>query len=183
MANKPLPSPEELRQLLSYDPETGKLFWKSRNRENFATERGWKIWLSICQGREAFTSKNSNGYLIARVCGVSLRAHRVAWAINFGEWPPEDIDHINGNRIDNRIANLRAVTRAENCRNRALSYRNQSGIYGVSFDQKLNKWIVRIYIDGQQKNIGYFVHKEDAVKCRKSSERALGYHRNHGRIT
>ena len=90
-----------LCRAFSYDPETGRFFW--RNREGFCPQEG-----AMTAGKEAFISRKPNGYIYARLMGRAIYAHRAAWAISYGEWPKGDIDHINGDRADNRIANLRS---------------------------------------------------------------------------
>ena len=92
MASKPLPSPEDLRQLMSYDPETGKLFWKERGAEWFTdgtyhtAEVQAQIWNTKYAGKEAFTPLNSCRYHTGAVLGKILLAHRIAWAITHGRW-------------------------------------------------------------------------------------------------
>lgn len=117
MASKPLPSPEVLRQLLRYEPDTGKLFWLHRAADLFPSKSAAKSWNARFAGAEALATDNGQGYLAGRINGRPLKAHRVVWAISYGEWPIGEIDHINGNPGDNRIANLRAVGRTENTRN------------------------------------------------------------------
>lgn len=181
MAKKPLPSPEVLRQLLRYEPETGKLFWKERGVEWFKTPRDCKIWNSNWAFSEALTAINSNGYAIGSVLGGRCRAHRVAWAIATGEWPENDIDHINGIRSDNRLKNLRSVTRSENGRNRAKSGRNTSGTLGVYWSDYYGKWVAKISDGTKNVFLGAFEQIEDAENSRKMAEKVLGYHKNHGR--
>jgi hypothetical protein len=93
---------------------------------------------------------------------------------------PQDIDHINGNRRDNRIANLRAVDRRENMRNARLRSNNTSGIVGVTFSRDRKKWVAQIN-DGKVRSLGRFDKFEDAVEARKAAERRAGFHPNHGR--
>ena len=158
-----LPSPKLLRQLLKYEPETGKLFWRTR-----------------FNGREAFTYTDK-GYRRGAVFGRMLRAHRVAWAIYYGEWPKDEIDHINGDKSDNRICNLRDVNRAENTHNLPLSPRNKTGHVGLFFDKKRQKWQSRIMVGGSHKHLGYFSTKPEAIAARQAAQKILGYHPNHGR--
>jgi len=103
-------------------------------------------------------------------------AHRVAWALHYGEWPKHEIDHINGNKRDNRIQNLRDVPHLLNQRNRGLRADNTSGADGVSW-MKAGFW--RVTVAG--KYLGIFKDFEAAVAARKSAEQAHGYHVNHGR--
>jgi len=180
MAAKPLPSPEDLRQFLRYEPDTGRLFWMPRPVELFQTVANAKQWNSSWAGAEAFTSTNFHGYRQGKVWQRQMKGHRVVWAIHYGEWPSKAIDHINGDRADNRIANLRLVTTQENGRNLKLSGRNSSGVIGVSFNKKRGVWRAQIGSDPLI-FLGQFKSFDDAVKARKVAEAEFGYHPNHGK--
>ena len=104
---KDRPSPAILRQLLRYDPDSGKLFWLTRDRSFFQADKDWKRWNSAYSNKEAFTARGSQGARHGKIFGVVYYAHIVAWAIHFGEWPAVDIDHESGNRSDNRLVNIR----------------------------------------------------------------------------
>lgn len=187
MAKKPLPTPDELRQLLCYDPETGKLFWKKRAPEFFKDDgRNGSLsaassWNSQNAGQEAFITQSGDGYLVGGLFKRLTRAHRVAWAITHGEWPTGEIDHINGDRSDNRITNLRDVSSQENKRNAARRCDNKSGAVGVRFRRDNRKWEARIFTDGGERSLGCFDDFNEAASARKAEEVRLGYHPNHGR--
>jgi hypothetical protein len=108
------------------------------------------------------------------------QAHRVAWAIHFGEWP-KFIDHINGDKTDNRIENLRAVSFVENTRNRKRPTNNSSGHAGIYWHTKERRWVARIGDGAGRKRLGSFLNLDDAVAARRKAEVDLGYHPNHGR--
>lgn len=183
MAKKPLPTPDELRQLLRYEPETGKLFWRERNRTYFqsTTPAGKvRLWNEMNAGREAFTSVDWSGHMYGRILGRHFSTHRVAWAIYYGAWPSGVIDHINGDPTDNRINNLRDVTPLENSRNGPLAPKNTSGVTGVYFNKKSQKWRAYIGLKNKQVNLGMFEDFETAAEARKRAEKELGYHPNHG---
>jgi hypothetical protein len=167
MAAKPLPPIDFLRKLLRYEPETGKLFWLERR----AT--------SVAEGDEA--GSFHNGYLRISINRKDYRAHRLAWAIYYGSEPSGEIDHINGNRSDNRIVNLRVVSRFENSQNHKLSRTNKTGVVGVSFDKRTNRYKAKIVFRGKSYDLGRFANFEDAVAIRKNAERKFGFHPNHGR--
>lgn len=159
----------ELKSRLRYEPDTGGIFWIKGNRA----------------GRQAFTYVSKRGYCVSSYrheggC-TTLSAHRVAWALYHGEWPSGQIDHINGNRLDNRLANLRDVVNAENARNSAMTSRNTSGVNGVYLHKQTGKWCAQISAFGKTVGLGLFTEKRDAVIARKAAERVLGYHPNHGR--
>lgn len=186
MTARPLPPADYLRQCLSYDPETGELRWKHRPAHMFpataylsSAGRAAK-WNKAMAGRPAFRSQLSKGYLTGKIGDHRCYAHRVIWKMMTGEEPPA-IDHINGITSDNRFANLAAATYATNNRNAARRITNTSGVTGVSFDRKRNRW--RAYIDDEgRRPLGYFVQIEDAVRARKAAERELGFHPNHDRV-
>jgi hypothetical protein len=163
------PTPERLRQLLRYEPETGELFW---------LRRGLTGWDTRYAGTRAFTAKTAAGYRHGIVENTPQKAHRIAWAIHHGSWPNE-IDHINGDKADNRIANLRVVTRQQNSCNRGLRADNRSGALGVR--RQRSGWQARIYVNGQSKCLGTFRSLEEAVEARQRASAEAGFHPNHGR--
>lgn len=172
MATRDLPSIDYLRQRLRYEPKTGKLYW--RWHEALSPK-----WNGKWAGREAGT-RRPDGYIAVSVDRKLLRAHRVAWALQHGAWPPKDVDHINHNRADNRLDNLRLATHRENCRNSSRSRRNTSGETGVARHKPSGKWRAQIQPDGKAVHLGLFDYFEDAVAARKAAERRFGFHENHG---
>lgn len=164
MAARELPTPEALRKLLKYEPETGKFYWKCGNR-------AWK---------QAFTYINKLGYHVSNFNGYVVLGHRAAWAVHYGEWP-NVIDHINGDKTDNSILNLRNVTQAENTRNRAMDRRNKTGHIGVSYDDVRKKFTAYISRNGKRVSLGRFDALEDARSAREAAALAAGYPETHGR--
>lgn len=165
-----LPSHEELHELLSFDPSTGGLEWRARGNPQFDGQFA---------GKPAFTFRGPR-YFEGRINGVGFLAHRVIWKLVYGDEPFE-IDHINGNGFDNRIANLRAVSHQENARNQRLNVRSSSGSNGVAFVQRVNRWRAHITVDGVQTHLGYFESFDDAVEARSKADREHGFHQHHGR--
>lgn len=159
MAKKPLPSPEVLRQLLRYEPETGKLFWKITlsNRKP--------------KGTEAFAGRGSHGYRHGGIYGGKYLAHRVIWAMEHGAWPKFTVDHVNGNKEDNRLCNLREATWSENNCNTGPRRRNKTGMKGVCFDTRKGKFLAQVAIQRRNYHIGYFNTAESAhaAYCIKAS--------------
>lgn len=174
---KSLPTSELLRQLLSYEPETGKLFWRKREPHFFKTSQEFKRWNRRYANKPAFRI-NPQGYVSGMIFRQMHRAHRIIWAMQYGEWPPHDIDHINGDRSDNRLCNLRSVTRRENTLNQTRRRNNKSGRTGVC--QSTNgKWRTYISGNGKIKHLGVFNTLEEAIKVRVKAEAEYGYHINH----
>ena len=186
MTDKKPPSPSVLRELIDYDPETGALVWRVRDVSFFTDGKrsalgAMNAWNARHAGKPALKAKMSSGYFMGGIFGRKYLAHRVSWAIYSGEWPERQIDHINGNRLDNRIANLRSVTHQENGKNRAIGTNNTSGTIGVYWSIDKSKWLAAINKNGKQKHIGYFKSKDDAISARAKASAECGYHANHGR--
>ena len=106
---------EDLRQLISYNPDTGELTWLHRPRRFFKSSDDQKRWNNRCAGK-AIGPANSTDYVRFKIFDVLYRGHRVCWALHYGKWPPQHlhIDHINEIKSDNRICNLQLVTLEEN---------------------------------------------------------------------
>jgi hypothetical protein len=174
----------ELQKLLSYDAQTGDLIWRHRPREMFCEgynggETSWKTWNSRYAGKLA-SNVGSGGYVRVNIMGKRYFAHRLIWMMVHGEWP-EEIDHINGNRTDNRLCNLRAVNRQENLRNVARRSDNSSGVTGVSYSKRDGVFIAYINVSGVMKVLGRFETLEKAAAARSDAEKQYGFHANHGR--
>ncbi len=156
MAERQLPSPEVLRQLLRYEPDTGKLFWKERPLGMFGTKRACSTWNARYAGNEALIGDNGVGYRVGRIFDRPFLAHRVIWAIYFGQWPESQIDHINRDRADNRLENLRSATPAQNQFNQPKQSNNTSGFKGVFFDKRRGSWFAAIREKGRNIHLGTF---------------------------
>jgi len=176
MPGKDLPSPELLRKLLRYDPETGKLFW----RERVADCPEHRRWNTRYARKEAGKINSSDGYMRVKISCRLMKAHRVVWAMQTGDWPVGQIDHVNHDRADNRINNLRCVTVAENSRNQSIASNNTSGVCGVYWHRSTGKWRAVISVSGVRLYLGDFSNLFDATTARRASERKYGYHENHG---
>lgn len=177
MAEKNLPTPEELHNLLRYEPETGRLYWRERTPDMFSgplAAREAHRFNTRFAGKEV-TSKFAEGYGRVNINNATYLAHRVAWAMAYGEWPSAHLDHINGVRSDNRIENLRLSTPLENARNRTINRNNKSGCSGVFWRERNEHWQANIRHLGRTIHLGCFVEKFDAVLARLQAERQLGY--------
>ena len=170
------PTVEEINQLLKY-------------KDGFVYHRADKLGTSIKAGGIAMDSMKgggeSGGYKVGAISGFkgTYRTHIVIWAMHNNRWPLEgmEIDHINHNKEDNRIENLREVSRVEQNRNMTMNKTNTSGHSGVQFRKQRNKW--RAYINEHNKQIplGHFDTKEQAIAARKKAEVEMGFHPNHGK--
>ena len=156
----------ELKELLSYCPETGIFTWKKR-RGGSAKKGSAAGWLS-------------NGYTRIAVNGKEFAAHRLAWLYQFGTLPNDSIDHINHERSDNRISNLRECTTSDNAKNMSMHKSNSSGVTGVSWDKKTKAWKACIHANGRKINLGTYESMPDAEYARMNAEKMYGFHKNHG---
>lgn len=139
----------DVLQLLRYDSDTGKLFWVSCRYQNFI-------------GKEAGVVRK-HGYRVIIINGFQYLAHRLSWLVCFGVWPSGNIDHIDGNRLNNRIANLRIATHGQNIQNQHKAHaRNKSGLLGVSWCKSHKKWRASIMVNGKPHNLGRHNSKEFA---------------------
>jgi hypothetical protein len=174
-----LPSQEYLLLVLSYEEDTGELRWKKRTPDMFQSAKRPSMtcnsWNAKHSGKPvAYTGVR--GYRRFKVGVGQQLAHRVIWKMVHGQEPIE-VDHINGNRSDNRIANLRSVTKTQNQRNAGKRHDNTSGVVGVYWYPKYGKWLVKIGKRSASRSghIGYFETKELAIEARRMAEEAHGY--------
>ena len=152
MSNKVSPCLSDFMEYLSYNPDSGLFTWIKRpsNRVKVGDPAG---------------SYHPKGYLSISLKNNAVLSHRLAWAMFTGSWPSDEIDHVNGVRDDNRIANLREATRSQNMHNTKRYCVNTSGVKGVSWYKKYGKWMARLYTDGAVKFLGYFDCIEDAERA------------------
>lgn len=150
---------ERLRELLFYDPVTG-LFVRN------VAVGGQLV--------DAVAGHRDNGYIKIRVDGRTYKAHRLAWFYVHGEWP-EVIDHINRIRSDNRLVNLRNVTKGENNKNHEMFKNNTSGVTGVCWRGRDSSWCAFINVEGKKIHLGQRKDKFEAICLRKSAELNYGY--------
>lgn len=157
-----------LGEALLYDKDTGILTWKISPAKN--------VKVGAVAG-----SKMNRGYLVVSVGGKRVLAHRIAWLLANGPIPKDkEIDHINHNRLDNRLINLRLVTRTSNLRNQSRYKNNTSGVTGVSYDKNSGKWRAHITVEGKTLTLGRYSVLEDAIARRKLAEVEHNFHKNHG---
>lgn len=187
MAIKDRIAPGMLRQVLRYEPETGKLYWLPRPASLFNAPPArlahiCESWNAQYAGGEVAPVPDKWGYISTTVFQVKCKAHRLAWALHYGEWPSTQIDHINGVRSDNRIANLRVATPSQNNQNMKKRIDNKSGAVGVCWHPRTKRWRATIVVNKKQISLGYFRDKDAAIVARQAASVEHGFHVNHGRL-
>lgn len=169
-----------LQECFSYNPVTGVLRWRERPVRHFNSEHRAKIFNAKFSGSEAGAIMRDNSYYRVGLIGNKYLAHRLIWMLKNNEWP-DQIDHINGNGLDNRFNNLRNVDNQTNLLNKKVYSNSMSGISGVRWSKSRKKFQVYIGITGNFTHLGYFKDKFEAVCCRKSAEIKAHFHQNHSR--
>jgi hypothetical protein len=157
---------KRVKEALQYSPETGVFKWKIQTS------------VRISVGDDAGT-KTRTGYIHIKLDGYIYAAHRLIWMYMYGFFP-KNIDHIDHDRSNNRLPNLRDVTHIENMSNQKIRSTNTSGIMGVRWDENRNKWHTRIRAQGKNFHLGRFQDFFLACCARKSAELKYGFHPNHG---
>jgi hypothetical protein len=156
---------ERLKQILDYDPKTGVF-----------TRRGYSLRGGRTSSRGAGERAGwhcANGYWMICVDNRDYTAHRLAWLYVYGRFPNGDTDHINHDKIDNRIANLREATRSQNSANRPPPKHNKSGHKGVHFDRAKGRWVAYIKKDFKRYHLGRYDTMEEAIAARKDAEHKM----------
>jgi hypothetical protein len=182
---KKMPSQKELRMLLDYDRTTGALTWKRRDLSLFtdgghSAEHSRDKWNARWAGQEAFTAIKGDGYKHGAIYGENFSAHRIIWKWVTGD-DPDEIDHVDGVRTNNKWKNLRSVSRSDNLRNSARHKDNTSGTTGVRYIEKGDLWQAYICRDYTFFSLGSYKDKADAIIARKRGEKEYRFHKNHGR--
>lgn len=157
-----------LSKVLKYDPLSGTLIWISNLHSR-----------SVVPSSRAGYLKKS-GYRGISLFGKTYAEHHLIWFIHYGVWPTGQIDHINQVRDDNRIANLREVTKAENARNRSRNPNSKLGEHGIWFNMRTNKYVAEITLNGKKVYQKSFDDIDEAIAERKIKSLELGFHENHG---
>ena len=156
---------DTLKELLNYNPETGKLYWKKRDRKYFSSDRACNPWNARFSEKEAFTDKRKDRYYRGRIFYKNYQKHRVIWALHYEKWPHHEIDHINNITDDNRICNLREATLQQNAQNRTSRKGSTSKYLGVYWYTRGEKWRAQIGLNGVKIHLGFFHNEEDAAKA------------------
>ncbi len=151
---------DRLKSLLEFNPNTGVFNWIKKNGK-----------VAGCTSR---------GYVLIKIDGFSYPAHRLVWLLEHGEFPEDCLDHINHDRSDNRLVNLREVSRNENSKNKSLHSNNTSGVSGVTWNENAKRWQAQIKVDRKLIYLGVHIQFSEAVDARKNAEVLYGFHTNHG---
>lgn len=174
------PSPQDVRRFLHYDPKTGRFWHKIRsydtfNGTQFIKVRNGKAWNQRCAGKRACTARSGTGHMTGRLMGKGYGAHRLAWLHYYGEPIPDGmfVDHINGDRADNRIVNLRLVTPQQSVYNTGPQKNSTSGAKGVYWDKQNKKWKASIKHEGKEVWLGRFESFEKAVNAYQKAAESL----------
>lgn len=167
---------EIARELLHYDPDTGILKWRHRALHWFTAQKYADRWNTRYAGNPV-GRKDTQGYVQFNFYQRSYRSHRVIWLMMTGEWPKNEIDHIDHDQANNRWVNLRAVSSTENGRNRPKYCTNSSGVTGVNWHAQSGNWRAKV----GNSYCAYFKDFDEAVAARRAAEIVLGYHENHGK--
>lgn len=163
------------------DYSSGQLIWKTRPLHHFHDVRAQKILNARHAGRIAGTP-GKDGYVRVLLGRKSYLIHRIIWTLAHGNIPNDmHIDHINHDRSDNSLGNLRIVSRKENLKNKSRSSRNSTGYSGITFRPDDGKYMVRISVNGKRYSAGCFSSLEEAVSVRNMELSKNNYHPNHGR--
>ncbi len=146
------------RELLDYDHATGEFRWRVRRGRQAA-------------GAIAGTPHN-HGYWGIRMLGQSHLAHRLAWFMHYGEWPSDQLDHINGDKRDNRIANLRVVTNRQNNENyRSAKHNSKTGYLGVCYEPRGGSYVAYLRVEGRTRNLGTYRTPKEAHEAYVAAKR------------
>lgn len=157
-------------QYFRYDAATGKLTW--------AIKKG-----KVKPGDNAGCLNKTTGYLVVRVNYKMYAVHRIVWGMFNPDCqfkPGDEIDHIDHDKLNNRLENLRRVNHQTNMRNQSMMRNNKSGVNGVFWDKRARKWRADIRVNGRNKYLGSFVDLESAANARRAAEIEHQYHENHG---
>jgi len=146
------------RQLLNYNPETGRLR---------------RVLTSGQLSNRYADSQKRNGYRYVKLKGRRYAAHQLVWLLHYGVAPCGIVDHVNRDRQDNRVTNLRVVTAAENAQNAGIRADNASGYRGVCWHKRTKTWQVRIRAQGEHKFVGHFRVLSEAIEARREAEQLL----------
>lgn len=180
-------SPDLIRRLFEY--RDGALIWRVRPLGDFVSARACAAWNARWAGKQAgYINRVRSGdrrRVSITVGGAARRYYtsRLVWVWHHRKWPAGIIDHEDGNTLNDRIKNLRDVPESVNSKNARIHIDNSTGTLGVYRAKGRGRWKAEIMADGCKRHLGVFDTFEEAAAARKSAERSLGFHENHGRAS
>lgn len=155
---------EIAKALFRYDEKTGSLVWSFSGGN---VKEGCQV------GTKQSSPISNTKYLGTLLFGQRYKVHRIIWLMQTGDWPKGEIDHIDGDGLNNSWRNLRDVTHSQNMMNAAVRSDSTSGFKGVSYDKQRERWYAYINVEGKRKMLGRHKTKQEAIAARKSAQDAL----------
>lgn len=183
MKTAKLPSKDYLDECLDYNPETGCFTWKVRPVNHFVSIHWHKVWNAKYAGKPAgneWSSFKGKKYLRIAINKKHYKAHRLAFVMMGVNIDDVEVDHDDGNGLNNKWSNIFKSDRCSNMQNSRKRSDNTSGATGVTWHAPNKTWKARIYVNKKEKCIGYFKNKDDAIAARMEASRLYGYNKNHG---
>ena len=179
-----LPSFEYVNSRLTYDLETGELSWKPKSESEEPRLRERNRWNSRWAGKRAGTETTSNDgsykRLRVRLQDHAYPVHSIAWLLVTGSPPEDELDHINGNGLDNRWCNLRDVNHSVNMQNKKKYKSNSSGVTGVQYYPQTKRWKAGFQVNNKVVRLGYFSSFDKAVEAIEAARKPYGFTETHG---
>lgn len=173
MASTIIPTADYFKECFYFEEISGLLIWQNRPESHFNNKSRHKRFITMSAGKPAGTLNKHLGYLVTNINGITYLNHRIAWLIYYGEWP-DVIDHIDGNKTNNCLSNLRSGTQSLNTQNtKAARKHSQTGIKGVGFDKRKNCFVSAISVNRKKIHIGTFKSPQEAHKAYLEYKRAL----------
>lgn len=161
-------SQSELKEICRYNTATGELIRTKKIRNS--KPEGYPL-----------GSTDGKGYLSVQLFGIQYKVHRLVWLYNYGEFPSDNLDHIDGNRKNNLLSNLRIASYSENAKNLSKDKRNKTGVTGVSASRTIGKFEASIGVNKKLLHLGTFSTLEEAKDARIKAEAKYGFHISHGK--
>ena len=175
----PLPTPERVRSLVRFDG--ADFYWLPRPVSFFVSPGQWRAWTTKWSGKKIAIKQQNNGYHGIRIDRALIMLHRLIWVLHYGDWPKGEIDHINGDKYDNRIENMRDVDKSMNMRNQKVRSDSTSGFPGVFYSNYHKAWRAIIRTREARKHLGSFKTREAAIEARRAAQVEYGFTAHHGR--
>jgi hypothetical protein len=175
---------EELKELIDYNPDSGIFTWKSRSSKNCKSNilDSWNSrYTNTIAGSKSLNKSSGKFYSNIYIFDKKYKAHRLAFLFMNGKFPEDQVDHEDGNGLNNKWSNLKESNSIDNSKNHRKRINNSSGYTGVCFRSDRNKYVAFINnLEGNKIHLGQFSNFHEALKIRKEAELEYNYHKNHG---